>query len=129
MKYLLITLLSCLLTVACLPFEPVMGGGVFYNFCKYSIEWRHDDISDEDYEKNRSFGDSIKPDETIYTMSPVQSNLEERKRIVQKNYFVEKGNKTKRRFYIDMYGEGRTNFIACPENAKPTGDGNWIRVK
>jgi hypothetical protein len=40
----------------------------------------------------------------------------------KKIYFLE--NRVKKNFKIDIYRERRVNLIACPENAKPTGDGN-----
>ena len=29
---------------------------------------------------------------------------------------------------MDLYNNEKLNLIACPENAKPTGDGNWIKL-
>ncbi|WP_187373017.1 hypothetical protein [Aggregatibacter actinomycetemcomitans] len=44
----------------------------------------------------------------------------------KERYFIENG--IKKRFHIDRYLDARYSLIACPENAKPTGDGNWIKA-
>ena len=127
MRNLLISILFITLT-ACLPMEPKMGGGVIYNFCKNKIEWRNHNISDKEYEtsNHRHFIDTNNTEYFIYVNEGI--SREERDNLNSAEYFIENGRKEKKNFYIDSPIDGRINFIACPENAKSTGDGNWIKV-
>ncbi|WP_241008948.1 hypothetical protein [Aggregatibacter actinomycetemcomitans] len=127
MKYLSIITFPCLFS-SCLPIEPIMGGGIVYNFCDYPIEWRSDNIPEHHYQNN-THKKIIAPNETKYMTFVVQDNLtEKQKENEKKQYFVKDEGEIKKRFYIDRYSQSRVNFIACPENAKPTGDGNWIKA-
>ena len=127
MRNLLISILFITLT-ACLSIEPQMGGGVIYNFCKNKIEWRNNNISDKEYEtsNHRYFIDTNNTEYFVYVNEGI--SREERDNFNSAEYFIENGRKEKKNFYIDSSLDGRINFIACPENAKPTGDGNWIKV-
>ncbi|TCP96521.1 hypothetical protein EDC44_10454 [Cricetibacter osteomyelitidis] len=115
-----------------MSYDPAHGGAFFYNFCEKDIEWRNERFSDKEYENNKKYRKKIiKSGESlfaIFTMS--EQSYEERKESAKKEYFIEEGSDIKKYFLFDMpFKEGRENFIACPENAKPTGDGNWIRAK
>lgn len=111
------------LLMGCLPFEPTPTG-IFstYNFCSNPIELRYDDVPHEYYKKEK--GTIL--DINNHSVGLSYSNEDLRVQ-AGKGYFIENG--IKKRFQIDIYKEHRVNLIACPENAKPTGDGNWIRAK
>ncbi|OOF42968.1 hypothetical protein BKK50_05710 [Rodentibacter rarus] len=54
--------------------------------------------------------------------------VEEQNKNRKKQYFVRSKSNIKNKFYIDEYSQARINLIACAENAKPIGDGNWIKT-
>ncbi|TCP96526.1 hypothetical protein EDC44_10459 [Cricetibacter osteomyelitidis] len=129
MKYLLIILFLSL--SACLPFEPIMGTSVIYNFCEYPIEVRNEKFPDKEYEENKNYRRKIiNSNDAIYGTFIVQDNLlDEQIKNAKMKYFLKNGSKMKTRFYFEIYSKDKQNLVACPENAKPTGDGNWIRAK
>ncbi|TCP96516.1 hypothetical protein EDC44_10449 [Cricetibacter osteomyelitidis] len=106
-----------------------MTHAVFYNFCEYSIELRSNNVSEWEYEHiEKKYRKIIEPKSSRFA-SAVASDDSETENARNNQYFVKEGDNMKKYFYIDKYARQRTNFIACPENAKPTGDGNWIRAK
>ena len=119
MKYPITILITCL--VGCLPLEPdVTGIFVTYNFCLHPIEVKNTELSDNYENKKISTID--------VNTQKIAKSFSSEKPIVQakKIYFLE--NRVKKNFKIDIYRERRVNLIACPENAKPTGDSNWIKL-
>ena len=107
--------------LSCLPLEPIPGSSIWYNLCSNPIELRRDGIPEEIYKKKKKLvidsGSSISG-----TFFPNKNTEKE----AIKNYFIENG--VKKRFKVDLYNNEKLNLIACPENAKPTGDGNWIKA-
>lgn len=121
MKNIMIT--SCIfLLMGCLPLEPIPTG-IFstYNFCSNPIELRNDDIPHEYYKKEK--GKIMDINTHSIGLSYSDESLQEQ---AKKAYFIENG--IRKHFQVDIYKEHRVNLIACPENAKPTGDGNWIKA-
>lgn len=107
--------------LSCLPLEPLPSSSVWYNFCSNTIELRRDGIPEEIYKKKKKL--VINSNSSISGTFFLNKNTE--KEAVE-NYFIENG--VKKRFKVELYNSEKLNFIACPENAKPTGDGNWIKI-
>ena len=114
----LIFLISLVLLTSCLPFEPQKGVVIWYNFCRNSISLEKE-ISEESSKTNLM----IRSGENEAGFFVIQDEI---KLDNSNTYFYENG--IKKKFHFEQYKEYRHNFIACPENAKPTGDGNWIKV-
>ncbi|TCP96528.1 hypothetical protein EDC44_10461 [Cricetibacter osteomyelitidis] len=109
--------------IGCLPIEPAPKGVInIYNFCSSPIELRNVNVSDDFYMNRR--GIIIDVNSVEFGIFHSNGNI-----VLDNfnNYFVENG--IKKHFKIDKYSNEIINFIACSENAKPTGDGNWIRAK
>ena len=104
-----------------LPLEPIPGPSIWYNFCSAPIELRRDGTSEEIYKKKKQL--VIDSGSSISGIFFPNKNTEKE---AIKNYFIENG--VKKRFKVDLYNNEKLNLIACPENAKPIGDGNWIKV-
>ena len=119
MKYPITILATCL--VGCLPLEPdVTGIFVTYNFCLHAIEVKNTKLSDN-YENKKISTIDVNTQKIAKSFSSEEPIVQ-----AKKIYFLE--NRVKKNFKIDIYRERRVNLIACPENAKPTGDGNWIKI-
>ena len=114
----LIFLISLVLLTSCLPFEPQKGIVIWYNFCQNSISLEKE-ISEESSKTNLM----IRSGENEAGFFVIQDEI---KLDNGNTYFYENG--IRKKFYFEQYKEYRHNFIACPENAKPTGDGNWIKA-
>ena len=109
---------SLLLIASCLPFEPSKGGVTYYNFCPNTISISSNDNTLDDISLERN-----QHENRFFVYS---DNTNEMNTTFKKRYFIE--NSIWKRFHIDRYLEARYNLVACVENAKPTGDGNWIKV-
>ena len=114
----IIFIYSFFLIVSCLPFEPSKGGVTYYNFCPNKISISSDDNTLDDISLERN-----QHENRFFVYS---NNTNEMNSTLKKRYFI--GNSIKKRFHIDRYLETRYNLVACVENAKPTGDGNWIKA-
>ncbi|TCP96525.1 hypothetical protein EDC44_10458 [Cricetibacter osteomyelitidis] len=101
---------------SCLPLEPSKGGVTYYNYCNTEVVVGWDDNTFDNF--------SLKPNQAENRFFTYNDEV---KVAFEKRYFIKNG--LKNRFHIEQYLEARYNLIACPENAKPTGDGNWIRAK
>lgn len=114
-KYIFI--FCCFLLSSCFfNFEPKMGAIAYENNCSQNIDV---------YDKN-----SLK---LIFSLQ--KSEIKIGTFIVEQGTYVINSppffidGKIKKFFALKKYSNHRYKFIACPENAKPTGDGNWIRAK
>ena len=120
MKRLLIIGATCL--VGCLPLEPTPTKLIsWYNFCPLPIELRNANVPDEVYAKKKGLIIDTNTNKTGEFYSKKSTEIDQ-----VKDYFIENG--IKKHFKVDQYNDEVLNLIACPENAKPTGDGNWIKA-
>ncbi|TCP96523.1 hypothetical protein EDC44_10456 [Cricetibacter osteomyelitidis] len=122
MKFITITFITFFI-LGCLPFEPAPSGVfVTYNFCTHPIELKNDDVLESPDKNKKSSIININHNKVNLSFSSEELNKQ-----IEKVYFIEEG--MKKYFFVDIYKEDRVNLIDCPENAKSTGDGNWIRAK
>ena len=128
MKYIVILIGSIFLS-GCwfLSFEPPISGiTLIYNYCSHPIELRYSHVPDEMYATNKRpiiIDVNSSTHATAYGDNYPFENFDVNN---IKEYFIENG--MKKHFTVDKYSNKRLNLIACSENAKPTGDGNWIKA-
>ena len=111
MKNVIIYISLFFITACLFNFEQQPKSTVYYNYCSYDIEI---------HVKRNSSSEIfiLKKEKDIFFNGVNNEN---------KPFYLT--NNTKKDFYLSpRSSEYHKLYIACPENAKPTGDGNWIKA-
>ncbi|MBN6069085.1 hypothetical protein HYE54_10205 [Aggregatibacter actinomycetemcomitans] len=111
MKNIIIYISLFTITACLFKFEQHPKSTIFYNYCSYDIE-----IHVERSSSSETF--TLKKEKDIFFNGINNEN--------EPFYLV---NNIKKYFYLSpKSSEYHKLYIACPENTKPTGDGNWIKA-
>ena len=108
--------ISSYFLVACLPFESIKTNIIYQNQCEYKIEI-YDPMSIPERFSLDKGGKQFHITHAEYDII--------RKSLTETSY---QANNKESKFYIKNPDKYTYMLIACPENAKPTGDGNWIKA-
>ena len=108
--------ISSYFLVACLPFESIKTNIIYQNQCEYKIEI-YDPMSIPERFSLDKGGKQFHITHAEYDII--------RKSLPETSY---QANNKESKFYIENPDKYTYMLIACPENAKPIGDGNWIKA-